>query len=375
MTSLLDEHWGYVSDPVRLGLFERAIRATVRPGMTVADLGSGSGVLTLLALRAGAARVYCVEATRMLDVARETLVRAGLGERVTFVRGRSQKVDLPGRVDVAMCDNVGWFGFDYDIVHFLRDARLRFLEPGGTVLPAHIVLRLAPVESARCYALADRWGTERAFPEFHWVRQSAVNTKHSVELQPGELLGGPVELGRLDLAREEADYFSWSVELSMARDGLLHGIAGWFDCELSPGVWMTNSPLETRIDRPQVFLPIEQATPVRAGERVRARVMARPARHLIAWEVELPEAGRRFAHSSWAGMLFSPEDLVRAHPEHVPRPSREGLARGIVLGYCDGRRSVREIEQAVLRDHPGLFPSEDETCRFVVDVLASQTSW
>ena len=40
-----------------------------------------------------------------------------------------------------------------------------------------------------------------------------------------------------------------------------------------------------------------------------------------------------------------------------------------MLGYCDGRRTAREIEQAVLRDHPGLFPSPEEIRRFVAQVL------
>jgi hypothetical protein len=42
----------------------------------------------------------------------------------------------------------------------------------------------------------------------------------------------------------------------------------------------------------------------------------------------------------------------------------------IVLSYCDGRRTAREIEQQVLADHPDLLPSPDETVRFVVHVLA-----
>ena len=144
--------------------------------------------------------------------------------------------------------------------------------------------------------------------------------------------------------------------------------------ELAEGVWMTNSPLaEKPIQRSQAFLPIGEAVPVREGELVRMAVMARPAEHVIAWSVEFPAAGRRFGHSTWQGMLLSPEELLRANPEHVPRASREGRARMTVLGYCDGRRSAREIEQAVLRDHPDLFPTADETARFVAQVLGRDT--
>lgn len=329
----------------------------------------------MMCLRAGAAHVYAVEMTRMLDVARETLTRCGLADRVTFIRGRSQKIDLPERVDVAICDNVGWFGFDYDIVNFFADARRRFLKPGGTTIPLRVDLRLAGVESPRLRRLADRWQESEVPCEYHWVRDSCVNTKHSVELTPAELITAPVALGSIDLAVAQPDYFSWRATLRADRDGVLHGLAGWFESELAPGVRMTNSPLEERINRPQVFLPTGEAAQVRASESVDATVMARPASHLIGWNVEIPASGKRFAHSTWQGMLFSPEDLVRANPQHVPLPSAEGLARGIVLGYCDGRRTVREIEEAVLRDHPRLLPSRDETCRFIVDVLAAQTRW
>jgi protein arginine N-methyltransferase 1 len=372
---LLEEHWGYVSDPVRLGLFERAIRAVIKPGDLVADLGCGSGVLTMMCLRAGAAHVYAVEMTRMLDVARETLARCGLADRVTFIRGRSQKLDLPERVDVAVCDNVGWFGFDYDIVHFFADARQRFLKPGGRTIPRRVDMRVAGVESARLRRLAERWQEIEVPSEYHWVRDSCVNTKHSVELTAAELIAAPVALGGIDLAAAQPDYFSWRVTLRADRDGTFHGLAGWFESELAPGVRMTNSPLEERINRPQVFLPTGEPVAVRAGESVVATVMTRPASQLLGWTVEFPASGKRFAHSTWQGMLFSPEDLLRANPQHVPVPSEEGLARGIVLGYCDGRRTVGEIEEAVLRDHPRLFPSRDETCRFIVDVLATQTRW
>jgi hypothetical protein len=53
-------------------------------------------------------------------------------------------------------------------------------------------------------------------------------------------------------------------------------------------------------------------------------------------------------------------DLTSRRHKRVPRLSRTGLARTIVLAYCDGARTRKQIEQAALRDYPHLFPSRGD---------------
>lgn len=371
---MLEEHLGYVADPVRLGQFRKSLRTVVKAGDRVADLGCGTGVLGILALHAGAGHVYGIDESAMIGIARDTAARAGLQDRASFIAGRSQRIELPERVDLAVCDHVGYFGIDYGIVELVQDARRRMLKPGGRVIPARLHLQIAAIESDRVRAKAEGWRGEGVPAELHWLQSHSINSKHSAEFLREEVIGPPVALGTIDLLGEDREFFSWSAELRVARAGVVHGLGGWFDCELCDGVRMTNSPLaDPCIQRPQVFLPIDEAVAVRAGDPVQARIMARPADDLIAWTVEFPAAGRRFSHSTWEGMPLSPADLLRADPARVPRPSPEGIARGIVLGYCDGKRSAREIEQAVRREHPGLFPSGEEISRFVAQVLARDT--
>lgn len=374
MGSILAEHLGYVSDPVRLELFQRAIRSVVRPGHRVADLGCGSGVLALFAMRAGAERVYCVDDGGMIEVARETMARCGLSARARFIRGLSERTQLPEPVDVAICDHVGWLGFDYGVVGLLQDARCRFLKPGGAMIPRSLQLQVAAVESQGCRALADGWKAGRVPPELRWVQTLCVNRLHPAVLAPEELLTAPQDLGMLDLGQDHPQFLSWSTRLEVQRDGSMDGLAGWFDCELAPGIRMTNSPLSAgRIDRAQAFLPIDEPVAVRKGDGIEVTVMTRPADGVVAWKVDLSAAGRRFSHSTWQGALLSPDDLIRSNPDRVPRPNHEGVARGTVMAYCDGKRTVREIEHAVLQDHPTLFPTPEQISRFVTYVLARDT--
>ena len=134
---------------------------------------------------------------------------------------------------------------------------------------------------------------------------------------------------------------------------------------------MTNSSLaEQPIQRNQVFLPIDEAILVESGDWVKATIMARPGDHLIAWVVEFPGTGRRFAHSTWQGQLLTPEQLLQANPERVPQLGRKGgMATATVLDYCDGQRTVAQIEAAVVRDHPDLFPSPEVISPFVAKAL------
>jgi 2-polyprenyl-3-methyl-5-hydroxy-6-metoxy-1,4-benzoquinol methylase len=370
----LDEHIGYFADPVRVERFRAAVAKVVRPGDLVADVGCGSGILGLLCLQAGAARVWGIDSTSMIEAARETFARAGLEDRYVCIRGNSQQVELLEKVDVAICDHVGFFGFDYDVVETLRDAQQRFLKPGGRLIPSRIKLMMGLVQSDRCRKKAEAWGHAPVPSEMHWLRSYGVNSKHAIKLEPSEILGMPAELGVIDLTAENPELLTYKTDVTADRDGVVDGLGGWFDCELADGVWMTNSPVVSgAISREQAFLPIETPLRVKAGDILRCTIQARPSDDLISWTLEAPASGQRFNHSTWKGTLLAAADIVRGQPERIPRLSRTGQARRLVLAYCDGHRSARDIEQAVLRDHPNLFPSQAEIVRFVSSALAKDT--
>ena len=374
MSSVLDEHLGYVADAIRLEQFRSAVAQVVQPGDRVADVGCGSAVLGLLCLQAGAGHVDAIDSTAAIEIAHQSLTQAGWGDKASFIHDKSFLVDLPESVDVVICDHVGYFGFDYGLIEMMADARRRFLKPGGRLIPGRLRLQLGAVESEKCRQFAEGWQAPNVPEEYHWLRQHGINTKHAVNLQADEVLAGPAELACIDLQADNPDFFSWTAELTMTRDGILHGLAGWFECELAENIWMTNSPLSAQaIKRSQAFLPIDGTLVVKVGDIISATVMARPADHLVAWEVRHPTSGRKFSHSTWLGDLLMQEQLNKTRPDHVPQLSRVARAKALVISYCDGQRTVAQIQAAVLREHPDLFPSAGEITRFVDGVLSGNT--
>jgi len=303
MLDPLDEHYSYLSDRTKVDRYRAAISGLVQPGHVVLDLGCGSGLLGLTALRAGASRVIFVDRGPVIEMARRAVTEAGFGDRAVFFQAVSYELELPYRVDAVVCDHVGYFGFDYDILKLLADAGRRFLRPGGLVVPQRIELKLAPIESSQCRKLVQRWRDGSVPPEFSWVAAPASNLKHAVTLEPPDLLATPVMLASLDLGLDAADFFTWQAAFDVSRDAHLDGLAGWFDCVLHDSIRITNAPgAADRLERPQAFLPLEQPIAVRAGQRIEVTVMARPQDRVIAWTVHLPDTGQKFRHSTFFGL-------------------------------------------------------------------------
>ena len=84
-------------DVIKIDAYRRALKNLVRPDDVVIDMGCGTGLLGLLALEAGAAKVIAVDRGPIIELARETFEANGFGDRVAGSGGRtdrSQRVGL-----------------------------------------------------------------------------------------------------------------------------------------------------------------------------------------------------------------------------------------------------------------------------------------
>ncbi|MEO5598612.1 MAG: class I SAM-dependent methyltransferase [Novosphingobium sp.] len=379
---MLDEHLGYIADRIRLERYQQAISATLTSGLTpgaipaasVIDAGCGFGVLGLLCLQSGAGHVWGIDETAAIDVARETLDRAGLGDRYTCIRAQSFRAAVPEPVDLIICDHVGYFGFDYGIIAMIGDLRRRLLKPGGTVMPRRIRLITAGAASENCRSKAEGWHAEGVPADFHWLRQYGVNTKHACKFKPEDIVTAPAALGEIDLTVDSPEHFAFKATITALHDGTLDGLAGWFECELAESVWMTNSPLaEDKIHRGQVFLPFDQPLAVLVGDAIEVSISLRHDSGTIVWSAHVPRSGQRQKQSNWNSLVLDPAAL-NTSPDRVPQLTGQAQARALLLGLIDGQRTAAEIEQAMLRDHPGMLPSAEAMSRFVRDELARNTA-
>jgi protein arginine N-methyltransferase 1 len=370
VSRVLDEHRQMLADSRRLDALDRAVRASVRDGDVVVDIGSGTGILGLMACRAGAARVYAIDDGGVIAIARAIARANGFADRITFIMEHSLSVALPEQADLVVADQIGHFGFEAGLLEAFSDARARFLKPGGRVMPRRVRLLVAPMESVDIRRRLAFWSKRPGGFDMSAAGDIARNTGYPLTFSAAEMLGPSACAGEIDVATPGTGVFGLSATLTASRDGTLDAIGGWFAAELAPGVMMTNAPdAADRINRQHVALPLGEEIPVREGDTLDVSMRVRPEDHLIRWSVDVRNGERTIARSTLGGMLLPRETLARTRPEFVPHLTARGLARRTVLELCDGVRTVAEIERAVFERHRELFATPDLAQLFVAEVV------
>ncbi|WJW74308.1 50S ribosomal protein L11 methyltransferase [Thiohalobacter sp. IOR34] len=278
-----DHYYQMLSDRVRMEAFRRAIQRSVRPGDSVVDLGAGTGILGIWALQAGAARVYAIEQTEAIELAREVARVNGVEDRIEFIRANSLEVELPERVDLLVSETLGSFALDENLLRFLPDARDRLLKPEGRLLPNAIRLFVAPAEAPQSYAKLAFWRDRPGGVDFSPAFDLFAGKIMVEPIRPGQLLAAPAELTPVDLATWRGDDYQWRGYLQIRRSGTLHGMAGWFEAALG------GETLSTAPDRPathwkQAFFPFREPIRVVRGD-------------VLDWAVEVSGLGPASDHT------------------------------------------------------------------------------
>lgn len=116
----------------------------------VLDVGSGLGLLCMFAAQAGAAHVYGVEASDIIDHSREIIKANGFEDTITLIHGKMEDVTLPvEKVDIIVSEWMGYClfsGGQFDPVLFARDKYLVCLPCARGAAPVSQCVDMAQAE-------------------------------------------------------------------------------------------------------------------------------------------------------------------------------------------------------------------------------------
>ncbi|HEX4403459.1 MAG TPA: 50S ribosomal protein L11 methyltransferase [Polyangia bacterium] len=243
---ILEYHGDMLADAVRVGAFRRALDAVIKPGDVVLDLGAGTGIMSALACRAGASRVYLMEEGPVMAFAEEVLSVNGFGARVVPVRGLSTGSQLPEPVDVIVSETIGVAGFDEGILGYVIDARRRFTRPGQAaprMIPGTLSLWAAPVTASIVHEnCVRRWAERPVELDLGPLHRRASNHLYIRRIEPDWLAAPGQELASADLHSVGQTMLQGRARYTFSRATTVHGFAVWFESELAPGIRLSNEP-------------------------------------------------------------------------------------------------------------------------------------
>lgn len=139
-------HPPMMNDSARNRAYAAALARAVRPGMLVLEIGTGAGLLALMAARAGAERVItCEMQPTIAEAARAVIAANGLTERITVLTLNSAQLrighELPRPADVLVSEILSNELLNEGVLPALEDARARLLAPGAAIIPVIGALR------------------------------------------------------------------------------------------------------------------------------------------------------------------------------------------------------------------------------------------
>lgn len=253
-----------LSHRTRINKFNSAIKRYVNADSIVVDIGSGSGILGMLAARAGARKVVCVDINeKLVEYSRSVARRNKLDENMEFVVSDFRNFVAEEKADVVICEMLSSFMLVEQQVPAALHAKKHILKPSGIILPNHIRIYSVPVE---CKTVWSRFRHEAI--KFMPVPQTVEE-------------GDARDLADLVLVKEfafnsndESRGVDEFLDFTICSDGILHGFLGMFEADLGDDI-----RLKMEDGWREILMPVESPMPLLEGQSIRTHIRFTPGEY------------------------------------------------------------------------------------------------
>jgi protein arginine N-methyltransferase 1 len=101
----------------------------------------------MFAAQAGAAHVYGVDCSSIIEQAQKIIYANGFSDEITLIKAKMEDVELPvPSVDIIISEWMGYFLLYESMLNTVLYARDKFLKEGGIIFPDKAVMYLCAVE-------------------------------------------------------------------------------------------------------------------------------------------------------------------------------------------------------------------------------------
>src|ERR1700739_3340918 len=242
-------HARMLNDTTRNDAFERAIQAVIaKEGRQarILDIGAGSGLLSMMAARAGATNIVACERVPIIAEAAERIVALnGLDRAIRVINKASSDLtvgkDLEGLADILVSEIISSDLLAENVLDTFQDAHLRLLREGATVIPRAATAVGCLVESE----VLDKYAAVNVV--------SGFDVSPFAELAPSRLpvhgimtswrrLSDDFDLVRIDLTQSKHQAVIQERAVIVQENGQAVGVVQWINLDLADGISFSNHP-------------------------------------------------------------------------------------------------------------------------------------
>jgi len=246
-------------------------------GKTVLDIGCGTGILSMFAAKAGAARVIGIECSNIAQHA-ETIIKTNkLDDVVTIVKGKVEEVVLPDgieKVDIIISEWMGYCLFYESMLETVLYARDKWLKPDGMLFPDKCSLYITAIEDRQYKDDKIHWWDDVYGFDMSCLRQVAIREPLVDVVDQKMVVTNHCLLLEVDLntLRKEDLSFTRPFELSVRHDDYVHAVVTFFTVEFSKchkRTWFSTAPEAPYTHWKQTVFYLNDYATVKKGETLR----------------------------------------------------------------------------------------------------------
>lgn len=242
-------HIPMMNDVPRNDAFEAAIKAAIGragPEARVLDIGAGSGLLSLMAARAGARKVTACEMEPMIaEMAQQIVAENGYADHITVHAVPSTELavgdQLDAPADILVSEILSSDLLTEKVLDTFEDAHRRLLAPDAIVIPrvARAMGCLVASDTLADYAFV---GNVSGFDLSAFTAFAPQRLPIHGTMTGWQRLSDDLELVRLDLRQKKHDATLARLRIPVTTSGRAIGIVQWMHIDLWDGVAFDNHP-------------------------------------------------------------------------------------------------------------------------------------
>lgn len=353
-----------ILDKVRLAAFEAALRQAITPASIVLDIGTGTGIMAMMAVQFGAKHVYAIEPAGAITVAQQIAQDNNLADRITFIQDTSTNITLPHKAHIIVSDLRGVLPLLQHHIPTLTDARTRHLAPHGLLIPQQDTLWAAPVTAPTPYqTLIQPWADSPYGLNMSAAQNSVLNSWMAAKVKPEAMLAPAQQWATLDYTTRTNPNVKGQLHFEVTHPGRGHGLLLWFNMHLAPNIHITNAP--TAPQRAQVygsgFFPWQTPLDLQQADTLTVTLQASliGGEYIWRWQTHAQRAGQTIAHFNQSTFFSAPLTRTTLHKHesrYTPTPTPESHIDQIILAHCNGQNTLQQIAQTLSQAYPAEYP-------------------